>query len=168
MIVLDTSALCWAVEPKSRDRSDFRSKMESIERLGGPFVIPTPALAEFLCRHEQPEDQAVRVKALSFVKPMPFDVGAALAAGKILNRPRVKGYHRQQFKVDCMIYAVAVNLRARWFLHCNDHFVGLAGKKPLVPLYDVRTMAVQQDLFSAGPREPKSITGDPDQSSGPN
>lgn len=128
------------------------ARIEAIEKLGGPISLPTPALAEFLSDKKiskplSDADRRARLEQLGeFLVFHPFDSLAALEAAKLLGRKPPRGHTRQQFKVDTMIYAVAVAVHATHFVHRDDCFEKLAGISPPLKLVDVATMPVQTPL----------------------
>lgn len=129
MIAIDTSALIWAVKGSLDNKLTYSAQMDAIKRMGGPIVLPTPALAEYLVRLNAQERSAAMAMVSDTMQIAPFDLRAVMYAADLFkgvkNRNKKKG-SRREFKLDAMILAVALANGADTFLYEDGDYEGLS------------------------------------------
>lgn len=148
MIALDTTALIWALQGKSIGEGKTLARVEAIQALGGPLILPAPALAEFLVKTPKPERPLRIAELQEFLIIAPFDYHASRHAADLL-RPEDKKARTgtwQAFKVDVMIFAVASARRASHFIHADGDFDIIAKAAPGVELVNIDSLRVQSNL----------------------
>lgn len=154
MIALDTSALLWAVQAKPGSHVDD-ARLAAIQAIAsGLFLLPAPALAEYL--HGVPSLECPRAVQLlgRFATVVPFDYRAATICADLFRLPRGR-QTKQAFKVDAMILATAIAHGATHLIQNDADFVTLADGQQ-INLVSVESIKVQPTLLDGAPKpQPK-------------
>jgi predicted nucleic acid-binding protein len=144
------------------------SLIDDLTARGDKLIIPTPAIAEVMCRVAPPSSVTAKLGAYKCIEPFAFDQKCALTLGELsqefgsaIKEVRLaNNWARQRVKVDMQIVAVALTYGADT-LYTDDNsqtaFAELCGLKVIhsweLPLNDEHR---QPDLFEGGDNGPKS------------